>query len=52
MKNELYKLWYAKGISWAEVTLNSGKIKFVALAVIEFTVVPTLVEYFLYISSC
>ena len=35
MKHLLYVLRYAQGTFWAEVTLNSEKIKPVALAVIE-----------------
>ena len=35
MRNALYVLWYAKDTCQAEVTLNSEKIKPVALAVIE-----------------
>ena len=35
MKDALYVLWYAKGTSQAEATLNCEKIKPVSLAVIE-----------------
>ena len=35
MKNVLYVLWYAKGTSWANATLNSEIIKPISLAVFE-----------------
>jgi len=35
MKNALHVQWYGKGTSQAEATLNSEKIKSVALVIVE-----------------
>ena len=46
MKNALYGLWYAKGISWAEATSNSEKIKPVALEPLKALVTQSVSRKF------